>query len=131
MENVNIKINGQSLSVPANYTILQAAREANIDIPTLCYLKDISETGSCRMCVVEIKGGRALQAACVYPVSEGLEVFTNTPKVRAARKSTLELLLSDHDRKCLTCGGSFPQRVENTVERSEGIVERKRKILTG
>ena len=103
MENVNIKINGQSLSVPANYTILQAAREANIDIPTLCYLKDISETGSCRMCVVEIKGGRALQAACVYPVSEGLEVFTNTPKVRAARKSTLELLLSDHDRKCLTC----------------------------
>ncbi len=103
MENVNIKINGQSISVPANYTILQAAREAGIDIPTLCYLKDISETGSCRMCVVEIKGGRALQAACVYPVSEGLEVFTNTPKVRAARKSTLELILSNHEKKCLTC----------------------------
>ncbi len=103
MENVNIKINGQSISVPANYTILQAAREAGIDIPTLCYLKDISETGSCRMCVVEIKGGKALQAACVYPVSEGLEVFTNTPKVRAARKSTLELILSNHDKKCLTC----------------------------
>ncbi len=103
MENVNIKINGQSLSVPANYTILQAAKEANIDIPTLCYLKDLSETGSCRMCVVEIKGGRALQAACVYPVSEGLEVLTNTPKVRAARKATLELILSNHDRKCLTC----------------------------
>ncbi len=103
MENVNIKINGQSLSVPANYTILQAAREAGIDIPTLCYLKDISETGSCRMCVVEIKGGKALQAACVYPVSEGLEVFTNTPTVRKARKSTLELILSNHDKKCLTC----------------------------
>lgn len=103
MENVNITINGQSLSVPANYTLLQAAREAGIDIPTLCYLKDISQTGSCRMCVVEIKGGKALQAACVYPVSEGLEVLTNTPKVRAARKSTLELLLSNHDRKCLTC----------------------------
>ncbi len=103
MENVNIKINGQSLSVPANYTVLQAAKEANIDIPTLCYLKDLSETGSCRMCVVEIKGGRALQAACVYPVSEGLEVLTNTPKVRAARKATLELILSNHDRKCLTC----------------------------
>ncbi len=103
MENVNIKINGQSISVPANYTILQAAREAGIDIPTLCYLKDISETGSCRMCVVEIKGGRALQAACVYPVSEGLEVFTNTPAVRKARKSTLELILSNHDKKCLTC----------------------------
>lgn len=103
MENVNIKINGQSISVPANYTILQAAREAGIDIPTLCYLKDISETGSCRMCVVEIKGGKALQAACVYPVSEGLEALTNSPKVRAARKSTLELLLSNHDKKCLTC----------------------------
>lgn len=103
MENVNIKINGQSISVPADYTILQAAREAGIDIPTLCYLKDVSQTGSCRMCVVEIKGGKALQAACVYPVSEGLEVFTNTPKVRAARKSTLELLLSNHEKKCLTC----------------------------
>ena len=103
MENVTLKINGQDITVPANYTVLQAAREAGIDIPTLCYLKDISETGSCRMCVVEIKGARSLQAACVYPVSEGLEVFTNTPKVRRSRKVTLELLLSNHDRKCLTC----------------------------
>ncbi len=103
MENVNIKINGQSMSVPANYTILQAAREAGINIPTLCYLKDISQTGSCRMCVVEVKGARNLQAACVYPVSEGLEVMTNTPKVRQSRKVTLELLLSAHERKCLTC----------------------------
>ncbi|MBQ4145701.1 MAG: iron hydrogenase small subunit [Clostridia bacterium] len=103
MENVTLKINGQDITVPANYTVLQAAREAGIDIPTLCYLKDISETGSCRMCVVEIKGARSLQAACVYPVSEGLEVFTNTPKVRRSRKITLELLLSNHDRKCLTC----------------------------
>ncbi|MGN1093017.1 MAG: [Fe-Fe] hydrogenase large subunit C-terminal domain-containing protein, partial [Monoglobaceae bacterium] len=103
MENVNIKINGQSMSVPADYTILQAAREAGINIPTLCYLKDVSQTGSCRMCVVEVKGARNLQAACVYPVSEGLEVMTNTAKVRASRKTTLELLLSNHDRKCLTC----------------------------
>ena len=103
MENVNIKINGQSMSVPANYTILQAAREAGINIPTLCYLKNVSKTGSCRMCVVEIKGARSLQAACVYPVSEGMEVFTNTPKVRNSRKLTLELLLSNHERKCLTC----------------------------
>ena len=103
MENVTLKINGQDITVPANYTVLQAAREAGIDIPTLCYLKDVSETGSCRMCVVEIKGARSLQAACVYPVSEGLEVFTNTPKVRRSRKVTLELLLSNHDRKCLTC----------------------------
>lgn len=103
MENVNIKINGQSMSVPADYTILQAARDAGISIPTLCYLKDVSQTGSCRMCVVEVKDARNLQAACVYPVSEGLEVMTNTPKVRASRKVTLELLLSNHERKCLTC----------------------------
>ncbi|MBR1969203.1 MAG: [Clostridia bacterium] len=103
MEMVNLKINGQEISVPAGTTVLEAARSAGIEIPTLCYLKDVSQTGSCRMCLVEIKGGRALQAACVYPVSEGLEVLTNTPKVREARKVTLELLLSNHDRKCLTC----------------------------
>ena len=103
MENVTLKINGREITVPANYTVLQAAREAGIDIPTLCYLKDVSQTGSCRMCVVEVKGARNLQAACVYPVAEGLEVFTNTPKVRRSRKVTLELLLSNHERKCLTC----------------------------
>ena len=103
MEMVNIKINGQSLSVPSNYTVLEAARSANIEIPTLCYLKDVSKTGSCRMCIVEVVGARNLQAACVYPVSEGMEVFTNTQKVRDARKVNLELLLSNHDRKCLTC----------------------------
>lgn len=103
MDMVNLKINGQAVSVPAGYTVLEAAREVGIDIPTLCYLKDVSQTGSCRMCVVEIVGARALQAACVYPVSEGLEVLTHSPSVRKARKSTLELLLSNHDRKCLTC----------------------------
>ena len=100
---VNLKINGQAVSVPAGYTVLEAAREVGIDIPTLCYLKDVSKTGSCRMCVVEIVGARALQAACVYPVSEGIEVLTHSPSVRKVRKSTLELLLSNHDRKCLTC----------------------------
>lgn len=100
---VNIKIDGVSMQVPEGTTILEAARNANIKIPTLCYLKDINEIGACRMCVVEIKGARALQAACVYPVSEGLEVITNSEKVRKARKITLELILSNHDRKCLTC----------------------------
>lgn len=103
MEMVNIKINGQELQVPKEYTILEAARSANIDIPTLCYLKDVNEIGACRMCVVEIKGARSLQAACVYPVSEGLEIKTNTPAVRESRKVTLELILSNHDKKCLTC----------------------------
>lgn len=103
MEKVNIKINGQAVSVPANYSVLEAARYANVDIPTLCYLKDVSQTGACRMCVCEVSTARALQAACVYPVSEGLEVKTNTKKVRDARRATLELILSAHDRKCLTC----------------------------
>ena len=100
---INLKINGQDVSAPTGSTVLEAARMAGIEIPTLCYLKDVSQTGSCRMCLVEIKGGRALQAACVYPVAEGLEVYTNTPAVRNARKVTLELILSNHDRKCLTC----------------------------
>lgn len=103
MEMVNIKINGKDVCVPSGYTILDAARESGIHIPTLCYLKGINEIGACRMCLVEIKGARALQAACVYPVSEGLEVYTNTEKVRSARKATLELILSNHERKCLTC----------------------------
>lgn len=103
MNMVNIKINDKDYSVPASYTILDAAREAGIKIPTLCYLKDVNQIGACRMCLVEIKGARALQAACVYPVSEGLEIYTNTPKVRAARRNTLELILSNHEKKCLTC----------------------------
>ncbi len=100
---VNLKINGQPISVPEGTTILEAALANGIDIPTLCYLKDASVTGSCRMCVVEIVGARALQAACVYPVAEGIEVLTHSPKVKKARKNTLELILSNHDRKCLTC----------------------------
>lgn len=103
MKTVRIKINGQELSVPAEYTILEAARMANIDIPTLCYLKDVNQIGSCRMCVVEVKGARTLQAACVYPVSEGMEIYTNSPLVRESRKTTLQLILSNHEKKCLTC----------------------------
>lgn len=103
MEMVNIKINGIDVSAPKGSTVLEAARLANIDIPTLCYLKDVNQIGACRMCVVEIKGARSLQAACVYPINEGMEVFTNSPVVREARKTTLELILSNHDKKCLTC----------------------------
>ncbi len=103
MEMVNITIDTRKIQIPKNYTVLEAARFANIAIPTLCFLKDINEIGACRMCVVEIKGARSLQAACVYPVSEGLEIFTQTPAVREARKVTLELILSNHDKKCLTC----------------------------
>ena len=103
METVNIKINGVDVAAPKGSTILEAARLAHIDIPTLCYLKEINEIGACRICVVEVKGARSLVASCVYPVNEGMEVWTNTPKVLNSRKKTLELILSDHDRKCLSC----------------------------
>ncbi len=103
MENVNITINGMPLSVPKGSTILEAARLGNIDIPTLCYLKDINEIGACRMCVVEVKGARGLVASCVYPVAEGMEIRTNTPQIMEARRTNLELLLSNHERKCLSC----------------------------
>lgn len=103
MDMVNIKINGMPLSVPKESTVLEAARYAGIDIPTLCFLKDLNQIGACRMCVVEVKGARSLVASCVYPVNEGMEVFTNTPKVQKSRKMTLELLLSVHDRNCLAC----------------------------
>ncbi len=103
MENVNLKINGLNVSAPAGSTILEAARGAGIKIPTLCFLKDINEIGACRMCVVEVKGARNLVAACVHPVSEGMEVLTNTPQLIESRKRTLELILSNHDKKCLSC----------------------------
>ncbi|MEG1244485.1 MAG: 2Fe-2S iron-sulfur cluster-binding protein, partial [Oscillospiraceae bacterium] len=79
---------------------------AGIRIPTLCYLKDINAIGACRMCVVEVKGARALAAACVYPVAEGMEVLTNTPALRKSRKTTLELILSNHRMDCLSCSRS-------------------------
>lgn len=103
MENINIKLNGVAVSAPAGSTILEAARLAHIDIPTLCFLKGINEIGACRICVVEVKGARSLVASCVYPINEGMEVFTNTPKVLESRKKTLELILSNHDKKCLSC----------------------------
>ncbi len=103
MENINIKINGMDVSAPKGSTILEAARLAHIEIPTLCFLKEINEIGACRVCVVEVKGARSLVASCVYPINEGMEVWTNTPKVLASRKKTVQLLLSNHDRKCLSC----------------------------
>lgn len=104
MENaVNIKINGFDYQVPAGSTILEAAHSVGIEIPTLCYLKEINAIGACRICVVEVKGARSLVAACVFPVNEGMEIFTNTPKVIEARKTTLELILSTHKKECLSC----------------------------
>ncbi len=103
MENVTIKINGMEVTAPKGSTILEAARLAHIEIPTLCFLKEINEIGACRVCVVEVKGARSLVASCVYPINDGMEVWTNTPKVLDSRKKTVQLLLSNHDRKCLSC----------------------------
>lgn len=103
METVNIKINGMPVEAPKGSTILEAAKLAHIDIPTLCFLKGINEIGACRICVVEVKGARSLVASCMYPINEGMEITTNSPKVLSSRRKTLELILSDHERKCLSC----------------------------
>ena len=100
---VTLKINDISVTVPEGTTVLEAARNAGIKIPSLCYLKGINEIGACRICVVEVKGAKSLVASCVYPVSEGMEVQTNTEKVRHSRQLTLELILSNHRMDCLTC----------------------------
>ena len=100
---INLKINNIAVSVPEGTTILEAAKSIGIKIPTLCYMKEINEIGACRVCVVEVKGARSLVAACVYPVNENMEVFTDTPAVRAARKATIELILSNHNKSCLSC----------------------------
>ena len=99
---INLTIDNVKVSVPAGTSVLEAAKQAGINIPTLCYLKDINAIGACRMCVVDT-GGRALQAACVLPAAQGMKVKTNTPEIRAYRKNILELLLSTHEKKCLSC----------------------------
>ncbi len=103
MDTVKLKVNGIEVEAPAGSTVLEAARLAGVEIPTLCYMKDLNAIGACRICMSEVKGARSLVASCVYPVAEGMEVFTNTPAVRKARKMTLELILSNHRMECLTC----------------------------
>ena len=100
---VNAKINGISVSVPEGTTILEAAKSAGITIPTLCYLKDINEIGACRICVVEAAGRDKLIAACNNQIEEGMEILTESPKARAARRVNLELILSQHNTECTTC----------------------------
>ena len=103
MDMINVKVNGIAVSVPKGATILEAARRAGVEIPTLCFMKEKNEIGACRICVVEATGARGLVTACVYPCTDGMEIKTNTEKVRAARRTTLELILSTHDKNCLSC----------------------------
>ncbi len=110
MDMLNIKVNGLAIEAPKGSTVLEAARIAGVEIPTLCFLKEINEIGACRICVSEVAemrgpalGPKRLVASCVYPITEGMEIYTNSPKVLAARRQTLELILSTHDRSCLSC----------------------------
>ena len=99
MDMINVKINGVSYSVEKGCTVLEAAKAAHLDIPTLCYLKDINEIGACRLCLVEVsEGGKPFRmvTACVYPCTDGMEIKTTSPKITASRKMNLELLLSNH-----------------------------------
>ena len=100
---VSLTINGRKVEVEEGTTILEAARKASIDIPTLCFIKDINEFGDCRMCVVEVEGRRGFATSCIQKVEEGMVVRTNTPAVIEARRTVLDLILSNHDRDCLTC----------------------------
>lgn len=100
---LHLTINGKPIEVPEGTTILEAARMNSIEIPSLCYLKDLNAIGSCRICVVEVKGAKTLQASCITQAAEGMEVFTNSRIVRESRKVLYELILSDHDKDCLFC----------------------------
>ncbi len=116
MEMINVTIDGIKTQVPKGSTVLAAAKSLNINIPTLCYLKDLNEVGACRMCVVEVQGARSLQASCVLPVSEGMVVKTNSQSVREARKTILELILARHERECLTCSRNLNCELQKLCE---------------
>lgn len=103
MGKVHVTIDGIKVYVPDDYTILEAAKEINIHIPTLCFLKDVSEIGCCRMCLVQIKGKKGLEAACVHPVYDGMEVRTHSPEIIKVRKKNMELILSNHPAICQSC----------------------------
>ena len=102
-ELINLTIDGIDVKVKAGTTILDAAKQAGIDIPTLCFLKDINEVGDCRMCIVEVEGRRGFATSCIQKVEEGMVVKTNTPNVLEARHVILDLIVSNHEKSCLTC----------------------------
>ena len=119
---ITLTINGQNIETENGSTVLHAASKANIHIPTLCYLPEVQAIGACRVCLVEVEGMGNLQAACVFPATEGLKVHTNTEKVRKARKFSVEMLLSNHSMDCLTCARNLNcelQKIANELGVSE------------
>ena len=125
MDQVTVKVNGIEVKVPANATILEAAHEAGVRIPTLCYLKKINAIAACRVCLVQASGVRGHAAACVQQVADGMDIQTNTPELRAARKTTLELILSNHRMDCLSCVRSTDCELQ-TLAREYGVDEKVR-----
>ena len=128
---IHLTINNKPVEVEEGTTILQAAKKINIDIPTLCFLKDINEIGDCRICVVEVEGKRGFATSCIQKVEEGMVVHTSTPAVIEARRVVLDLIISNHDRECLTCtrnGNCELQKlaVEFNVQKIEYAGERNR-----
>jgi len=116
MSKVNLTIDGKKVEVPPGTTILEAAKSANLRIPTLCYLPEVQAIGACRVCLVEIEGNKNLQASCVFPATDGLVVHTNSKKVHEARKFTVELLLSAHPQECLTCTRNLKCELQRLAE---------------
>lgn len=102
-EFVTLTIDGEKVKAKKGTTILEAAKQVGIDIPTLCFLKDINEVGDCRMCIVEVEGRRGFATSCIQKVEEGMVVHTNTPSVMEARHVILDLIVSNHSKDCLTC----------------------------
>ena len=115
---VKLMINGQSVAVAEGTTIMEAAEKVGIHIPHLCYLKEINEIGACRVCLVEIKGKERLFTACNTLCEEGMEILTNSPRVRSTRRTNVELILSDHDANCASCiksGNCTLQTIANDI----------------
>jgi iron-only hydrogenase group A len=117
MAMVTLTIDGKQVTVPEGTSILEAAKTVGIDIPSLCYLRDLNVIGSCRVCVVEVERAKSLQASCVTPVGNNMVVHTNSPKVRAARRTTLEMILSDHPYECPTCPRNLNCELQSLAER--------------
>ena len=134
---VTITIDGKQISVDENLSILEAAQEADVKIPTLCYLKDVNEVGACKMCVVEVEGSRHLVTSCNTKVKEGMVVNTHSERVVNSRKQVLNMLLANHDVRCFSCSKSGDCRIcpMNMTLRNPAIPEvqpnlkRKKRIL--
>jgi NADH-quinone oxidoreductase subunit G len=114
---VTMKINDKTVQVEEGMTILEATRQIGLEVPTLCYLKGINEIAACRVCVVELKGQEHLVTACNNVVAEGMEIYTNSPRVREARRTNIELLLSQHRINCPTCGSNNACQLQNVASK--------------